>query len=170
MPKDFNPFIDNNDDDEDTNILDDENSLSSDDLSYALDEGKQELSNTTQLITSKEDVASITNMLNLTIEHIQDDQECRQKQQYLCNSLDADIDLMTVKDKLEYLGKIIKMREFNLGCIFKAFNYIQRSDFAKELSVGSDRKERINKSIDKSRINQLLDEFNTYLIEDGDND
>ena len=109
--------------------------------------------------TSK-DVTTISHLLEMTLSHVEDDRKCREEISSLTSLLDASICDMSIKEILEYLKVKIKEREFHVDCIFKAYNFVQKTELAKELLQGSDRKERIVEAVDKSRVNKLLGWFN----------
>ncbi len=109
---------------------------------------------------STSDVVTMNNLLGLTQSHINDDNECRQIVSKVTQELNDSIQLMSIKDLLEYLKVKIREREFHVDCIFKAYAFIQRSEYAREMLVGSSRKERIIEVSDRKRITGLLNMLN----------
>ena len=67
---------------------------------------------------------------------------------------------MSIKDLIDYLKVKIREREFHVDCVFKAYSFIQKSEFAREMLVGSSRKERIIEVSDRKRITGLLNMLN----------
>ena len=110
--------------------------------------------------SSNSDVVTMNNLLAITQSHIQDDNECREVIENLTDELNNSIHLMSIKEILEYLKVKLREREFHVDCIFKAYAFIQRSEYAREMFVGSHRKERIIEASDRKRINGLLSMLN----------
>lgn len=110
--------------------------------------------------TPSSDVVTVNNLLGITQSHIQDDNECRTIINRVTKELNDSIHLMSIKDLLDYLKVKIREREFHVDCIFKAYSFIQRSEFAREMLVGSARKERIIEVSDRKRITGLLNMLN----------
>ena len=106
------------------------------------------------------DVVTMNNLLGLTQSNINDDNECRAAVNRLTQELNDSIHLMSIKDLIDYLKVKIREREFHVDCIFKAYAFIQKSEFAREMLVGSTRKERIIEVSDRKRITGLLDMLN----------
>ena len=132
------------------------------------DKGKQEHMNEVSKMeasivmnnTAQQDVVTINNLLGLTQSHINDDNECREVVSQLTEELNNSIHLMSIKEILEYLKIKIREREFHVQCIFKAYDFIQKSEYAREAFIGNNRKERIIQATDRSRINGLLSILN----------
>lgn len=110
--------------------------------------------------TAQQDVVTVNNLLGLTQSHINDDNECREVVSTLTEELNNSIHLMSIKEILEYLKIKIREREFHVQCIFKAYDFIQKSEYAREAFIGNHRKERIIQATDRSRINGLLSILN----------
>jgi len=106
------------------------------------------------------DVVTVNNLLGITQGHINDDNECRAVVNMLTQELNDSIQLMSIKDLIDYLKVKIREREFHVDCIFKAYAFIQKSEFAREMLVGSTRKERIIEVSDRKRITGLLNMLN----------
>ena len=110
--------------------------------------------------TGTSDVVTINNLLGLTQSHIQDDNECREVVKTLTDELNNSLHLMSIKEILEYLKVKLKEREFHVSCIFKAYAFIQKSEYAREMFIGSNRKKRIIEATDRKRITSLLSMLN----------
>ena len=106
------------------------------------------------------DVVTMNNLLGLTQSHIDDDNACRDVVNKLTDELNDSIRLMSIKELIEYLKVKIREREFHVDCIFKAYSFIQKSEFAREMFAGSNRKERIVEVSDRKRITGLLNMLN----------
>ena len=106
------------------------------------------------------DIVTMNNLLGITQSHISDDNDCRMVVSRLTQELNDSIQLMSIKDLIDYLKVKIKEREFHVDCIFKAYAFIQKSEFAREMLVGSTRKERIIEVSDRKRITGLLNMLN----------
>ena len=111
--------------------------------------------------TVSQDVVTVNNLLALTQSHIEDDIECRRTVSELTDELNNSIHLMSIKEILEYLKIKIREREFHVQCIFKAYDFIQKSEYAREAFIGNHRKEKIIQASDRSRINGLLSILNS---------
>ena len=111
--------------------------------------------------TINQDVVTVNNLLGLTQSHIDDDIECRKTVRDLTEELNNSIHLMSIKEILEYLKIKIREREFHVQCIFKAYDFIQKSEYAREAFIGNNRKEKIIQATDRSRINGLLSILNS---------
>ena len=116
--------------------------------------------NTGIVMPTSSDVVTMNNLLGITQGHINDDRECREVVNRLTEELNSSIHLMSIKDLIDYLKVKIKEREFHVDCIFKAYAFIQKSEFAREMLVGSTRKERIIEVSDRKRITGLLNMLN----------
>lgn len=111
--------------------------------------------------TVSQDVVTVNNLLALTQSHIDDDIKCRNTVSELTEELNNSIHLMSIKEILEYLKIKIREREFHVQCIFKAYDFIQKSEYAREAFIGNHRKEKIIQASDRSRINGLLSILNS---------
>ena len=110
---------------------------------------------------SSSDIVTMNNLLGITQSHIQDDMECRAMVSRLTQELEDSIHLMSIKDLLDFLKVKIREREFHVDCIFKAYSFIQKSEWSREMLVGSSRKERIIEVSDRKRITGLLNMLNS---------
>lgn len=109
---------------------------------------------------SSSDVVTMNNLLGLTQSHIIDDNDCRAVVSRVTEELNNSIQLMSIKELIDYLKVKIREREFHVDCIFKAYAFIQKSEFAREMLVGSSRKERIIEVSDRKKITGLLNMLN----------
>ena len=109
---------------------------------------------------SSSDVVTMNNLLNITQSHIHDDNECRAIIGRVTEELNNSIHLMSIKDLIDFYKAKVREREFHVDCIFKAYAFIQKSEFAREMLVGSSRKERIIEVSDRKRITGLLNMLN----------
>ena len=125
------------------------------------DEVKKEESALVAVNIGSAEVVTMNNLLGLTQSHIDDDNKCRQVMEVLTEELNNSIHLMSVKEILEYLKIKLREREFHVDCIFKAYAFVQKSEFSREMFVGSHRKERIIEATDRKRINGLLSMLNS---------
>ena len=110
---------------------------------------------------SSSDIVTMNNLLGITQSHIQDDIECRAMVSKLTQELNDSIHLMSIRDLLDFLKVKIREREFHVDCIFKAYSFIQKSEWSREMLVGSSRKERIIEVSDRKRITGLLNMLNS---------
>ncbi len=106
------------------------------------------------------EVVTMNNLLGLTQSHINDDNACRSVINDLTQELNDSIRLMSIKELIEYLKVKIREREFHVDCIFKAYAFIQKTEFAREMFLGSNRKEKIIEVTDRKRITGLLSMLN----------
>ena len=106
------------------------------------------------------EVVTMNNLLHITQSHVTDDNECRKVVETLTDELNNSIHLMSIKEILEYLKIKLREREFHVDCIFKAYAFIQKSEFSREMFIGSNRKERIIEATDRTRITNLLNMLN----------
>ncbi len=111
--------------------------------------------------TSNQNIVTVNNLLGLTQSHIEDDRDCRAIIGKLTQELTDSIHLMSIKDLLEFLKIKIREREFHVQCIFKAYDFINKSEYAREAFIGNNRKERIIEATDRTKINKLLTILNT---------
>ena len=128
------------------------------------EENKPDVMKTEAIIVSNglsnSEVVTMNNLLNITQSHVADDNKCREVVEDLTEELNNSIHLMSIKEILEYLKIKLREREFHVDCIFKAYAFIQRSEYSREMFIGSNRKERIIEATDRKRINGLLTMLN----------
>ena len=144
---DFNPIFD-----------DDESEVKQDIIP-----AKQEVT-----VVRNDDNQSVTlkNLVGMTQSHIEEDSRVKEEIDEITGMLDNVIHQMTVKEMLEYLKIKIREREFHTKCIFDAYNFIQRSEIAKEMLIGADRKERVMKAMDNTKLTKLMGYLNVNNKQD----
>jgi hypothetical protein len=98
---------------------------------------------------------SLTNLLNITNSHIKDDETCRSEIKEATDILDANKDKMSIKELLEFVKIKIREREFHTNCIYKAYNFILKTEMAKQLLLGTNKEEKIVNITDRARIDSL---------------
>lgn len=114
------------------------------------------------VVKNNNDIVSMSNLLNVTLSHVEDDKKCRDEVNQLTQELNNNIYQMGIKELIEYLKVKIREREFHVDCIFKAYNFVQRTELAKEMLIGSERKERIIEATDRTKINKLMGFLNMH--------
>lgn len=133
-------------------------------------EVKQEIIPAKQEVTvvRNDDNQSVTlkNLVGMTQSHIEEDSRVKEEIDEITGMLDNVIHQMTVKEMLEYLKIKIREREFHTRCIFDAYNFIQRSEIAKEMLIGADRKERVMKAMDNTKLTKLMGYLNVNNKQD----
>lgn len=131
---------------------------------------KQEIIPAKQEVTvvRNDDNQSVTlkNLVGMTQSHIEEDSRVKEEIDEITGMLDNVIHQMTVKEMLEYLKIKIREREFHTKCIFDAYNFIQRSEIAKEMLIGADRKERVMKAMDNTKLTKLMGYLNVNNKQD----
>lgn len=111
-------------------------------------------------VNNAETSITMSNLVDMTKEHINDDKRVRDEIDELTGILDDAMPQMTVKEMLEYLKLKLKEREFHCKAIFDAYGFVQRMEFAREMLVGNERKERVNQALDNQRITKLMGYLN----------
>lgn len=113
-------------------------------------------------VVTNDDNQSVTlkNLVSMTQSHIESDKRVKEEIDDLTGQLDSISHQMTIKEMLEYLKIKIREREFHTKCIFDAYNFVQRSEIAKEMLIGSDRKERVIKAMDNTRMTKIMGYLN----------
>lgn len=106
------------------------------------------------------ELISMGGLLGLTKGHIEDDFKCKDDIERLSKAIDSMQHLLSPKELIEYLKVKLHEREFHVDCIFKAYSIIQKTDMAKEMMAGSERRERIIEATDRTKINYLLGKLN----------
>ena len=155
---DFNPDFS---DDSDNNFELTENSTSNLKLPSA------EVAKAPVIVTQpNKDVMSMNNLLAITQGHMEEDALTRQSIAEYKNLLDENAHLMGIKDIIEYLKFLQRQREFHMNCIFKAYDLVQKTELAREMLIGSNRKERIIEATDRTRINRLLGMINENAVDE----
>lgn len=114
------------------------------------------------------ELISMGGLLGLTKGHIEDDMKCKNDIERLSKAIDNVQHLLSPKELIEYLKVKLHEREFHVDCIFKAYSIIQKTDMAKEMMAGSERRERIIEATDRTKINYLLGKLNPRRTEEVD--
>lgn len=109
---------------------------------------------------------NLNRLVDMTKQHMDDDQKVRDEINELTGVLDNVMPQMTIKELLEYLKIKIKEREFHVKCIYDAYNFVQRMEFAKEMLVGDNRKERVMESLDNQRLTKIMGYLNLHNKQD----
>ena len=104
---------------------------------------------------SKE-VLSMSNMLKSVNQHIIDDRKCTAEYNLVNDRVLEIIDRLSPKELLEYMKVKLKEREFHADFIHKSYNYILRTELAKELLIGKDKKERVIDIKNREKISYLI--------------
>lgn len=112
------------------------------------------------VVNNTDNSVTLGKLVDMTKQHIQDDSRVRDEIDELTGILDGSMHQMSIKELLEYLKIKLKEREFHVKCIFDAYNFVQRSELAREMLVGGDRKERVNQSVNSTRLTKLIGYFN----------
>ena len=112
------------------------------------------------------DVMSMNNLLAITQSHMDEDALTRSSISRYKDLLDENAHLMGIKDIIEYLKFLQRQREFHMDCIFKAYQLVQKTELAREMLIGSSRKERIIEATDRTRINKLIGMINENAIDE----
>lgn len=119
------------------------------------------------VVQNSNKAVTISHLVNMTEQHINDDQRVRDEMDELTGILDDSMHQMTIKEMLEYLKLKLREREFHSKCIFDAFNFVQRSELSKEMLVGGDRKERVIQAMDNQKMTKLLGYLNMNNQQDN---
>lgn len=117
---------------------------------------------------NKQDVTSMSNLMKITLSHMEDDKRCREEINTVVDFLNSTIPQMSIKELIEYYKAKLREREFHVDCIFRAYNFVQKTELAREMLIGSDRKERVIEAVDRTKINRLLGMLNLNT-ETGEN-
>ena len=117
---------------------------------------------------NKQDVTSMSNLMKITLSHIEDAKRCREEINTVVDFLNSTIPQMSIKELIEYYKAKLREREFHVDCIFRAYNFVQKTELAREMLIGSDRKERVIEAVDRTKINRLLGMLNLNT-ETGEN-
>ena len=112
------------------------------------------------------ELISMGGLLGLTKNHIEDDMKCKSDVERLSKAIDDVQHLLSPKELIEYLKVKLHEREFHTDCIFKAYAIIQKTDMAKEMMAGSERRERIIEATDRTKINYLLGKLNPKRMDE----
>lgn len=105
---------------------------------------------------NKKDILSMTNLLAFTQSHIEGDMECKKEIDETTMILSMSKEKMSLKEMIDYLKVKIKEREFHADCIFKAYQYILKTEVAKELLAGSATEEKIIDIDKNNKVKKLV--------------
>ena len=112
------------------------------------------------------ELISMGGLLGLTKSHIEDSMKCRNDIERLSKAIDDVQHLLSPKELIEYLKVKLHEQEFHTDCVFRAFAIVQKTDMAKEMMAGSERRERIIEATDRTKINYLLGKLNPKRTEE----
>ena len=116
----------------------------------------------TTIVTNDSNKAvTINNLVEMTKQHIADDMRVREEMSELTEVLDSVMSQMTVKEMIEYMKVKLKERELYLRSIYDAYRFIQQTEIAREMLIGSDRRERVRQSMDNNRLTKVMGFLNT---------
>lgn len=107
-------------------------------------------------VKNDESAVTINGLVNITKQHIEDDARVRDEIDNITGILDSVTSQMTIRELIEYLKVKIKEREMHVKCIFDAYRFIQQTEIAREMLIGSDRKERVMQSMDNQRMSRVM--------------
>lgn len=99
---------------------------------------------------------TISKLLDMTKQHIEDDNRVRGEIDELTGIIDSTMSQMTIKEMIEYLKVKLKEREMHIRCIYDAYKFIQQTEMAREMLIGSDRKERVLQAIDNTKYTKVM--------------
>lgn len=99
---------------------------------------------------------TISKLLDMTKQHIEDDNRVREEIDELTGIIDSTMSQMTIKEMIEYLKVKLKEREMHIRCIYDAYKFIQQTEMAREMLIGSDRKERVLQAIDNTKYTKVM--------------
>lgn len=121
------------------------------------------------IVQNTDKSVTLTNMVDMTKQHIQDDARVRDEINELTGILDDSMHQMSIKELLEYLKIKLKEREFHVKAIFDAYNFVQKTEIAREMLVGADRRERVNQTVNSKRLTKIMGYLNlNNNIKDSD--
>lgn len=104
---------------------------------------------------------TISNLVEMTKQHIADDSRVREEIDELTGIIDSTMSQMTIKEMIEYLKVKLKERELHIRCIYDAYKFIQQTEIAREMLIGSDRRERTIQSMDNNRLTKVMGFLNS---------
>ena len=121
------------------------------------------------VVTNTDSTISYNKMVEMTKQHIEDDQRVREEMNELVGVLDDSMHQMSIKELLEYYKIKLKEREFHNKAIYDSYGFIQKSELSREMLIGSDRRERVNQSVSSKRLTKIMGYLNlNNKIKDGD--
>ena len=104
---------------------------------------------------------TISKLLDMTKQHISDDERVRGEIDELTGIIDSTMSQVTIKEMIEYLKVKLKERELHIKCIFDAYKFIQQTEMAREMLIGSDRRERVAQAVDNNKMTKILGFLNS---------
>ena len=99
---------------------------------------------------------TINKLMEMTKQHIDDDARVRDEIDELTGIIDSTMSQMTIKEMIEYLKVKLKERELHIRCIYDAYKFIQQTEIAREMLIGSDRRERTMQAMDNNRLTRVM--------------
>lgn len=112
------------------------------------------------IVQNSEKSVTLNHMVDMTKQHVEDDARVRDEINELTGILDDSMHQMSIKELLEYLKIKIKEREFHTKAIFDAYNFVQKTELAREMLVGADRRERVNQTVNSKRLTKIMGYLN----------
>ena len=104
---------------------------------------------------------TINNLVEMTKQHIADDARVRSEIDELTGIIDSTMSQMTIKEMIEYLKVKLKERELHIRCIFDAYKFIQQTEIAREMLIGSDRRERTMQALNSTKLTKVMGFLNS---------
>lgn len=104
---------------------------------------------------------TISKLLDMTKQHIQDDERVRSEIDEIAGIIDSTMSQMTIKEMIEYLKVKLKEREMHIKFIFDSYKFIQQTEMAREMLIGSDRRERVAQAVDNNKMTKILGFLNS---------
>lgn len=99
---------------------------------------------------------TINNLVEMTKQHIADDARVRGEIDELTGIIDSTMSQMTIKEMIEYLKVKLKERELHIRCIYDAYKFIQQTEIAREMLIGSDRRERTIQALGSNKLTKVM--------------
>ena len=121
----------------------------------------------TTIAENSQNVISMNSLIKMTLDNMEQDYKCRQTLEEINKALEEVSSIMSSKELIEYMKVKINERKFYVECIFKAFEIVQKSEMAKEMFLGAERKERIAKAAYSSTYNKLFGLLNMNAEEES---
>lgn len=112
------------------------------------------------VVNNTDSTVSYNKMVEMTKQHIRDDQRVREELQEVAGILDDSMHQMSIRELLEYYKIKLKEREFYNKAIYDAYNFVQKSELSREMLIGADRRERVNQTVTSKRLSKLLGYLN----------
>ena len=112
------------------------------------------------IVQNSDKSVTLNHMVDMTKQHIEDDARVREEINELTGILDDSMHQKSIKELLEYLKIKLKEREFHVKAIFDAYNFVQKTEIAREMLVGADRRERVNQTVNSKRLTKIMGYLN----------